>query len=166
MKARIRVARLDDQGAVTSVLRSAYSRLMAGAYEPSVLAAAVASMGRANPALLTSGAYYVVEVDTGGIVACGGWTRAAPGSGTVAEGVAHLRHFATHADWSGQGFGGLIFERCATDAGKAGIATFECYASLNAERFYNSLGLTTIGAMEIVLTGGKRFECLRMRGPV
>ncbi|MBA4174894.1 MAG: GNAT family N-acetyltransferase, partial [Hyphomicrobium sp.] len=53
----IRVATPEDREAVTRLLQRSYPALMAGSYEPAVLAAALPLMTQANPALLASGTF-------------------------------------------------------------------------------------------------------------
>jgi GNAT superfamily N-acetyltransferase len=126
------------------VFEAAYPVLMARAYDAAVLDAALPRMIRVNPALLDAGTFYVAADGRGAVVGCGGWSLARPGSGEVAPGLAHIRHFGTHPHWTGCGVGRAIYERCEADARAAGIIRFECYASLNAEAFYEALGFESI----------------------
>jgi N-acetylglutamate synthase-like GNAT family acetyltransferase len=117
-----------------------------------MLAPALELMTRANPALLSSGTYYVAESQGGILVGCGGWTREQPGDGNTKEGIGHIRHFATHPEWIRRGIGSAIYRRCETDARKAGIIRFECYSSLNAAVFYSALGFERICLVDIEMT--------------
>ena len=149
----LRPARPDDAAAVTAVLASAYPRLMAADYDPAVLAIALPVMTAANPGLLASGTYYVQALPDGRIVSCGGWTQEAPGTKQVERGIAHVRHFATHADWIRKGLGAGIFHRCDQEARAAGIHTFKCFSSLGAAAFYAALGFQEVERIEIALRG-------------
>jgi hypothetical protein len=71
---RLRIATLEDSDAVASVLRPSYALLMAGAYPPDLLARTLPAITRANPDLLRSGRYYLVETETGEPAGCGGWS--------------------------------------------------------------------------------------------
>ena len=122
---------------------------MARDYDPAVMAATLPSMVRANPSLLASGTYYVQLAAEDRIVACGGWTMQEPGAGRIEDGVAHIRHFATHADWTRRGLGAGIFERCRQDARTAGVETFTCFASPSSEPFYRSLGFQSVGRRDL-----------------
>lgn len=150
----LRVAAPEDAARVTALLEACYPLLMADGYEEAHLAVALPLMTRANPALLSSGTYYVAEAANGQVVGCGGWTRERPGTTEVADGLAHIRHFGTHPDWLGRGVGRAIYELCEKEARAAGIQRLECYSSLNAEHFYLALGFTKAGAMEIPLDDG------------
>jgi GNAT superfamily N-acetyltransferase len=158
----IRAATPDDAAAVTAVLRASYPRLMAAAYDAGLLARTLPAITKANPRLLASGTYHLAEAG-GGPVGCGGWSFERPGAAEVEPGVGHLRHFATRAGWTGRGIGGLIYEHCEAQARAAGVTVLECYASLNAEPFYASLGFRTIGRIEVKMSNGVAFPSIHMR---
>lgn len=159
----IRATTPADAGAVSDLLAQSYPRLMPAGYDAATLAAALPIMTRANPALLASGTYYGAVAASGELVGCGGWTAGRPGSGAVEAGLGHVRHFATHPDWTGQGVGRTLFQHCRAEAAKAGIHRFECYASLNAEAFYRALGFAVVGPLEVDFGGGVVFPSLVMR---
>ena len=73
----IRVATLEGQAAVEALLAASYPMLMASSYDQSVLDPTLALITKANPSLLTSGTYYVVEAPDGVVIGCGGWTSVA-----------------------------------------------------------------------------------------
>lgn len=147
----IRPATPDDQSAIGELLQVSYSRLMPTGYPPDTLAAALPLMTRANPALLSSGTYYLVEGEDGSALGCGGWTFEEPGSGVVVAGLAHIRHFATHPDALGQGVGRLIYSTCVAEALKDNISRFKCFSSLNATGFYAALGFERRNQINIKL---------------
>lgn len=149
----IRTSTLDDAAAVSELLNASYPVLMKSAYQPDVLAAALPSMTRSNPYLLASGTYFVAETQNGGLVSCGGWTRQVPGTEVIEGHTGHIRHFATHPDWIGQGIGRALYAACEAQAAATGIARFDCFASLNAEGFYAALGFERIGRIEIAMPG-------------
>lgn len=124
---------------------------MKSAYDEEVLAPALELMTQANPSLLSSGTYYVAELTSGLLVGCGGWTPERPGTKSVEPGLGHLRHFAVHPDWTRRGIGRALIEACDRSARAAGVMTFECYSSLNAERFYRALGFVRIREMNMEL---------------
>ncbi len=159
----VRAATPADAAGVAAVLEASYPRLMAAAYAPELLARALPLMVRPNPALLASGTYYVAEMDYGAVVGCGGWTRERPGCREVEPGLAHIRHFATRAESAGRGVGRAIYRRCEAQALAAGITVFECYASLNAERFYAALGFAAVGRFDVPLGGSLLLPSVVMR---
>jgi GNAT superfamily N-acetyltransferase len=159
---RLRVATLEDSDAVASVLAPSYGRLMALAYPPDLLARTLPAITRANPELLASGRYYLVEAETGEPAGCGGWSANSPGGKDGDPERAHIRHFATHPAWTRRGVGRLLYERCADDARAAGFTLFEAWASLNGESFYASLGFRRLERIETSMPGGLRFPAIRM----
>jgi GNAT superfamily N-acetyltransferase len=148
----LRVAGPADAEAVTALLRASYPALLASAYEADVLAATLPLMTTANPKLLASGTYYVADVDGGSLAGCGGWTPEKPGSGEIAPGVGHIRHFATHPAWTRRGIASALLVRCIEEAKARGIATLEAFATLSAEEFYRAHGFVPIGPIDVPMT--------------
>lgn len=159
----LRAALPSDGLAIESVLLAAYSELLKDAYSESLLVIALPALTKASPSLLASGTFYLAENVRGRLVGCGGWTHQRPGTAETEEGIAHIRHFATHPDWSGRGIGRLIYSHCERQARKANVKTFDCYSSLNAEPFYAALGFKTISAYEVILRGTIKFPTVLMR---
>ena len=56
----------------------------------------------------------------------------------------------------------MLYERCEADARGAGFTTFECWASLNGEGFYASLGFRRLHPIETSMPGGILFPAVRM----
>ena len=157
----VRVARLDDAGAVERVLQASYPALMAGAYEAALLTRALPVMTKASPRLLASGTYFVAEMD-GMIVDCGGWSHEKPGTSSVEFGVAHIRHFGTDAEWSGHGVGRAIYALCEATARAAGVRHLQCYSSRNGEPFYAALGFTRVASLEVAIRPDLLFPSVHM----
>src|SRR5437868_12494622 len=88
---QLRTARPEDQKAVGELLGLSYAALLADTYAAVLLEAALPAITKANPTLLASGRYALLEDDTGKLIACGGWSLERPGSGEVIAGLAHLR---------------------------------------------------------------------------
>lgn len=159
----LRAAKPDDANAVEALLHASYPRLMGPAYQKALLIPALKLMTRANPALLASGTYYLAESHSGLVVGCGGWTPARPGTNAVEPGLGHIRHFATHPDWTRRGIGRAIYLLCETAARSSGVKSFECYSSLNAESFYSALGFKSIRTIAIDLAPGVGLPAILMR---
>lgn len=137
---RLRTASPDDRASVSDLLGLSYRVLMAGAYPADLLAQALPMITKANPVLLASGRYGLIEDDAGRLLACGGWSLERPGSGEMVEGLAHIRHFAVRPDAVRHGFGRQLYQWCEDAARAQRMTHFECHASLNAEGFYRRLG--------------------------
>ena len=123
----IRVATPADSDAVGALLVASYSTLLAASYDSDMLADALPHLTKANPTLLACGTYYVAERKPGNLVGCGGWTAAKPGNGEIAEGEAHIRHFATHPEWTRYGIGSALL--AVASAMPAQSACANCTAS-------------------------------------
>ena len=123
-------------------------------------------MTKANPKLLESGTYYVAESKDGDIVGCGGWTIERPGDEVIEPGVGHIRHFGTHPSWTMYGIGKGIYAACEAKARSAGITSFECFSSLNAEKFYSALGFKSVRRIDVELRDGVYFPGVLMRRPI
>lgn len=158
----VRIASPADHDNVSSLLLASYPTLLRGAYEDALLDAVLPAMTAAQPALLESGSYYVAETAAGFVVGCGGWTRERPGDGEVQEGLAHVRHFGVHPEWTRQGIGGAIYARCREDAKKAGVTKFECYSSINGEAFYAALGFERLEVIKVKMINDIDFPSVRM----
>ena len=159
----VRVARPEDTAAVDRLLQVSYPKLMASSYDEELLAPALKLMTKANASLLGSGTYYVAELSTGLVVGCGGWTLERPGTGTVEPHMGHIRHFATHPGWTRRGVGRAIYRLCESAARSAGVIAFECYSSLNAEKFYSALGFENIREIDIELQPSVVLRAVLMR---
>jgi N-acetylglutamate synthase-like GNAT family acetyltransferase len=159
----IRTACASDADAVGALLAASYSSLLGTHYDSDMLSRALPMITRANPTLLASGTYYVAEREPGHLVGCGGWTRARPGSREIIEGEAHIRHFATHPGWVGQGIGTALLARCLSDVRLLHIGKLHCYSTLNAERFYQASGFETVGPIDVPMGPGLMFPGVLMR---
>ena len=157
----LRVAGPGDADLVTNLLTQSYTELLRSAYPPSVLDLALPVVTTANPALLSSGTYYIASIDSVPM-GCGGWTSARPGTGDSIEGLAHIRHFATIPDAIGKGIGRALFERCRQEAHLLGFQRLEILATLNAEGFYTALGCRGIHQTTVTLSCGVAFPSIVM----
>lgn len=149
---KIRVAAPEDFSRIGRLFEASYTELMREAYEPALLEAVLPRMCRANPMLLAGGTFFVAESKRHDVIGCGGWSRARPGKGDTAPGLGHVRHFATHPDHVGTGVGRALYNACEQQALRDGIRRLECYASLNAQGFYASLGFEVIERVNIAIT--------------
>lgn len=162
---KTRASTPQDLSAVEALLCRSYPAMMAEAYEERLLALALPFMMRANPDLLASGTFHVVEED-GRILGCGGWTFGAPGSGETIEGLAHLRHFAVDPACARQGIGRALFAECARAAAGQGALRFQAFSGLNAEPFYARMGLKRLEIVSIPMAPGVAFPVALMEGRI
>lgn len=162
----LRMATPKDAAALCALLQASYPALMASHYENAVLDAVLPFITQSNPHLLASGTYYAVHKTNGQIVGCGGWTMEEPGSGKVEQGLAHIRHFATHPDWTRRGIGRDIFSQCRKDAQSKGVKRFTCYSSLNAEGFYAVMGFAPKTRVILDIKDGTTFPAILMEAKI
>lgn len=159
----VRVAGPPDAAAVSALLEASYLKLFAPRYERHVLAAALPLMTTASPRLLVSGTFYAAQIEAGQLVGCGGWTKEHPNSGAVTPGTGQVRHFATHPDWVRLGIGRAVLARCMEDAKTQGVRILDCFSSLVAVDFYQTLGFVEIRPIEVELTPSISIPGLLMR---
>lgn len=158
---RVRTTDESDAEAVQRVLLASYPQLMAEAYDADLLKRALPLITKPNRSLLRSGKYYVAQ-RTGEVVGCGGWSFEEPGGTAVEPGIAHIRHFAVDAKHVGQGVGRALVDRCEADARQLGIRLFKCFSSLNAAKFYVSLGFQLRDRIEVQMPAGVTFPSYLM----
>lgn len=156
----LRVAGPDDARAVAAVLAASYGALYRGWYRDEILEQALPAMTRANPRLLASGSYFVVEIE-GRVISCGGWSRETP-VGPSTPRLAHIRHFATHPDYLRRGAAGALLGRCLKEAPADGAREIEVLSSLPAEAFYAGHGFAPVAVVHAPM-GGAAFACIQMR---
>ena len=162
----IRIARPADADAVSVLLTASYPHLLAGHYDADTLSRALPYMTKANPALLASGTYYIVEREAGDLVGCGGWTVARPGTGEIVEGEAHIRHVATHPRWAKRGIGAALLVRCFNDARAHGVRKLHCLSTLNAVDFYRASGFETVGPIDVPMGPNLTVPSILMSRPL
>ncbi|NVO15097.1 MAG: GNAT family N-acetyltransferase [Rhodoplanes sp.] len=158
----LRPATPADAAALDALLAESYPTLLAGHYDAETLARALPPMTRANPGLLAAGTYYVAAT-AGRIVACGGWTAEQPGTGTVAAGEAHIRHFAALPAFTGRGIGTAVLARCIAETTARDLTTLTCFSTLNAVPFYARSGFVALGPLAVTLAPGVVFPAVLMR---
>jgi GNAT superfamily N-acetyltransferase len=162
----LHIAKPGDADAVTALFERSYAALLTKDYEPETLRRGMAFLARANPDLLASGTYYLAKTDDGDLAGAGGWTAMRPGGdkADIKPGVAHVRHFAVDPDYTRQGIGKMLFDRCVQDARqRRQVTQFDCYATLSARRFYEALGFEVIGPFDAPFARDFAFPSLHMR---
>ena len=134
---------------INHLLGESFPALLPTHYDKHVLRNTLPFMTSVQPALLSSGTYYIAENAEGEAIGCGGWTRERPGNSEVIFGLGHIRHFCTHSLWVNRGVGRAIYLKCEEEARSGDVSRFECYSTLNAVRFYEALGFSRKHDIEI-----------------
>ena len=153
---QIRPTTIDDLPAVDALLARSYPKLLKADYPPSVLVTAIPVIARAQPKLLRCGTYYVVE-ENGRILGAGGWTR-----DRTDKALGHIRHVVTDDRALRRGVGRTLIAHCFEVAKASGVRQMECWATRNAEQFYQAQGFETIGPIDVPMAEGVIFPSIRM----
>lgn len=164
---KIRPSTLSDFDGVRSVLRNSFPSQLHGHYPQDELVRMLPLLTRPSPQLLSCGTFYVAEQDSK-IVGCGGWTSkymisSKSGLGNDEEGLAHLRHFATHEDWLRRSIGKSIFIRCLVECRIKGMKKMMVFAVLNAVPFYTNCGFEVKKYMDMPLGNMKLNVAIMVR---
>lgn len=156
MEMTLRVANLDDQSALNRLFERSYPTLLKDVYDAETLKMALPQMIRAQPALLSSGTFFVWDCD-GTLAGAGGWSV-----DTTRADKAHIRHVATDPAHLRKGIAQALIMHCLTTAKAAGITEMECWSTRYAEGFYAALGFSAIGPIDAMLGGTVAFPSIRM----
>ena len=162
MSLSLRPTDITDADAVSSLLVKSYAALLADAYDPETLDAALPLITVAQPDLLTSGTYYLCETSAGQIVGVGGWTKHSPTGQDDTASNGNIRHFGTDPEHVGKGIGRTLMDRCVADATATGLSELNCYSTLNGEAFYRACGFLPVEPYSVKLPGGVIFPSVRM----
>ena len=154
-----------DLAAIDALLARSYPVLLKPDYPPSVLVTALPLIARANPALVGSGRYFVAD-EAGAILAAGGWSSGDPTGGAARPGLAHIRHVVTDHRRLREGIGRALMQRVLAEAAAAGASGAECLSTRTAVPFYQAVGFTPLGPIDVQLRPGIVFPSILMRRPL
>ena len=150
-----------DIARVDALLGRAYPRLLKPDYAPSMLVLALPKISRAQPALITSGSYFLVE-EQEALLGAGGWTAAAPGGGAVIRGVGHIRHVVTDDRATRRGVGRTLLKHIIEHAAAQGVRRLDCLSTLTAVPFYAAMGFSERKTVTVPLGPGIDFPAVDM----
>lgn len=148
----IRLARHDDEDAISELMTLAIEKLQSGYLKPEQIEASKGGMGL-DAMLIADGTYFVVEED-GALAGCGGWSRRATlyGGNHIAgrdprlldpsTERARIRAMYTHPEHVRKGVGRLILERSEAAAREEGFKALEMAATMAGKPFYLRCGYT------------------------
>lgn len=160
----VRVAGSADLSAIDALLARTYPILLRPDYPPSTMVLALPLISRANPRLVASGSYYVVE-ERGEVVGAGGWSLTPPGGSPRGGGhrrTGHVRHVVTDHRQVRRGIGRALMARIFNDARAEGVGAMECQSTRTAVPFYAACGFAALGPIVVTLAPGIEFPAVRM----
>jgi GNAT superfamily N-acetyltransferase len=152
--------------------------LSVGYYTPAQIESALKHVFGPDTRLIDDGTYFVIESDAGELIAAGGWSRRRTLYGgdqmksaddpllDPATEPARIRAFYVHPDWARRGLARRLFERCASDAARAGFRSMELMATLPGEPLYLALGFAPIERTTAHLPDGQSLALVRMSRPL
>ena len=159
----IRAATSEDLADVDALFRRSYPVLLRGDYPPSVFVTSIQIIARAQPALLSSGTFFLAERE-GEVVGAGGWSQTASvGARHGRRRLAHVRHVVTDHRLTRQGIGRALLGHVMMDAQEAGMAEMRCQSTLTAVPFYRAMGFSEVGPITVELPRGIGFPAMLMR---
>ena len=161
----LRTARADDLPALDRLFGQSYPALLKADYAPSVLVTAVPLISKAQPALISSGTFFVV-MDGDNIVGAGGWTMQAPSGRPGSRGIGHIRHVVTDHRRVREGIGRKLLDHILIHAKASGMSMMHCQSTLTAKAFYESVGFEAQSTIDIELRPGITFPAIFMTRPL
>jgi N-acetylglutamate synthase-like GNAT family acetyltransferase len=171
---QLRLATPADVPKLRELIEQSVRGLSAGYYTASQVESALRHVFGPDTQLIADQTYYVVETETGELVAAGGWSRrrtlyggdqmkgeADPPLDPAAD-AARVRAFFVHPAWSRRGLARQLFDRCARDATRAGFRKMELMATLPGEPLYRALGFVEVERSAKELPDGEVLPVVRM----
>ncbi len=169
----LRVATLDDAGAVEALMKESGAALFPRFYDERRAASAVRHVAQVDRLLLADGTYFVLE-SGGELVACGGWSRRDKlytGSGDAegdartldpASEPARVRAMFVRPGWTRRGLGRCILEECESAARREGFRRLSLVATLPGLPLYLAYGFRQLEEIEVTMPDGVTIECVAM----
>ncbi|MDU8945394.1 GNAT family N-acetyltransferase [Ovoidimarina sediminis] len=153
----LRTAISADIPPLRRILTGSYTRLLKSSYPPSTQVTAVPIISQVNPALVTSGTYYVAVDQEDRVLGGGGWTRSIKGGG-----IADVRHMVTDYRYLRRGIARRVMMGIVSEARHTGISRLECLSTRMAVPFYEAMGFSIDANVTIGLRPGIDFAAVRM----
>jgi GNAT superfamily N-acetyltransferase len=178
MSYRLRDAMLDDVPLIRDLIARSAHGLRGDDYTAAQIDAALKGAFGVDTSLIRDHTYYVVETESGQIVACGGWGRRKTlfGSDSREErdesfldpaiDAAKIRAFFVDPEHARHGLGRMLLEHSEQAAMRAGFTAFEMMATLPGIRLYERFGYAGTERVRYPLGAGISIEFLPMRKTV
>ena len=174
MSYRLRRALLADRPTLTSLIARSARELSVGDYKPEQVEGALRGAFGVDSQLINDGTYFVIEVDGGEIVACGGWSHRRTLFGgdarperdaaqlDVSTEAAKIRAFFVDPQHARTGLGTMLLEKCEAEARAHGFGVIELMGTLPGVRFYAARGYTPGAPVLYEVSPGMRIEFVPM----
>jgi GNAT superfamily N-acetyltransferase len=175
MSYRLRDAMLDDAPLIRDLIARSAHGLRGDDYTAAQIDGALKGAFGVDTSLIRDHTYYVVETESGQIVACGGWGRRKTlfGSDSRAErdasfldparDAAKIRAFFVDPEHARHGLGRMLLEHSEQAAMRAGFTVFEMMATMPGMRFYLKHGYLPDQGIDYPLPGGLTIRFVPMR---
>lgn len=184
MTIRIRQATASDIPVLQRLIESSVHGLQAQDYTRTQIDKALQTVYGVDSQLIADGTYYVVESDSnaggnpeasGLIIGCGGWSKRRTLYGgdrwsgrqddllDPRRDAAKIRAFFVHPDWTRQGIGSMLLDRCERAASHGGFTSFEMGSTLTGVPLYRARGYVEIERIEIPLADGESLPIVHMK---
>ena len=175
---QLRLATLADVPRLRELIEQSVRGLSVSYYSSSQIESALRYVFGPDTQLISDRTYFIVENDSGELVAAGGWSRRKTLYGgdqrktqadpllDPATDAARIRAFFVHSAWSRRGLARQLFDRCAADAARAGFRKLELMATLPGVPLYCALGFVEIERVADRLPDGEVITVIRMTRPL
>lgn len=162
-----------DIGEIRVLIERSSYELQRDAYSPEQIRAALGPVFGVDEQMIRDRTYFVARTE-GRVVGCGGWSfREAMFEGRSAgeaksgrldseRDAARIRAFFVDPDFSRQGIGSSILERCEEELVGQGFQRAEISSTLIGVRLYEAFGYSTEAYYEIPLRGAAPLPVARM----
>jgi GNAT superfamily N-acetyltransferase len=171
---RLRLATPADLAALRQLIDDSVRGLSVRYYSTPQIENALRHLFGPDSQLIADESYYVIEHESDGLVAAGGWSRRRTTHGgdqakdaddpllDPAHDAARIRAYFVHPDWARRGLARQLFERCAVEASKAGFRRLELISTLPGEPLYRALGFAEVEQLVAPLPDGPGINVIRM----
>lgn len=171
---QLRLATPADVPPLRELIDRSVRGLSAGYYSGPQIESALRYVFGPDSLLIADQTYFVIQNESAGLVAAGGWSRRKTLYGgdqmktevdpllDPATDAARIRAFFVHPTWSRRGLARQLFDRCAADAAQAGFRKLELMATLPGEPLYRALGFNEVERVADQLPDGEVIPVVRM----
>jgi len=165
-----RKASISDYAELVELIALSVRKLARHDYSTEQIEAAIGNVWGVDKELIIDQTYFVVTLESGSIIACGGWGKRRKLFGASSESKngleikkspllnpnkepARIRAFFVHPEHIRHGIGRNLIKLCEDDARSHGFRKMELMATLPGYRLYKSCGYTGEKRVEVPVSG-------------